>query len=220
MVAKARKPPVIIGVTGGSGSGKTTVSQAVFNQLAGHSVLMLQEDSYYNDQAGLTMEQRLQVNYDHPNAFDTPLLIKQLSRLLDWKSVQVPVYDYTAHTRSKQVRVVEPQEVIIVEGILVLNDPQLRDLMDIKIFVDTDDDIRIIRRIQRDIQERGRSLDSVINQYLGTVKPMYHQFIEPTKRYADVIVPEGGENTVAIDLLVTKVRDVLRRNHQQIENEI
>jgi uridine kinase len=114
MVAKARKPPVIIGVTGGSGSGKTTVSQAVFNQLAGHSVLMLQEDSYYNDQAGLTMEQRLQVNYDHPNAFDTPLLIKQLSRLLDWKSVQVPVYDYTAHTRSKQVRVVEPQEVIIV----------------------------------------------------------------------------------------------------------
>lgn len=220
MVAKARKPPVIIGVTGGSGSGKTTVSQAVFNQLAGHSVLMLQEDSYYNDQAGLTMEQRLQVNYDHPNAFDTPLLIKQLSRLLDWQSVQVPVYDYTAHTRSKQVRVVEPQEVIIVEGILVLNDPQLRDLMDIKIFVDTDDDIRIIRRIQRDIQERGRSLDSVINQYLGTVKPMYHQFIEPTKRYADVIVPEGGENTVAIDLLVTKVRDVLRRNHQQIKNEI
>ena len=121
----------------------------------------------------------------------------------------MPVYDYTAHTRSKQVRVVEPQEVIIVEGILVLNDPQLRDLMDIKIFVDTDDDIRIIRRIQRDIQERGRSLDSVINQYLGTVKPMYHQFIEPTKRYADVIVPEGGENTVAIDLLNTKISSIL-----------
>jgi uridine kinase len=139
---------------------------------------------------------------------------------LAWQPVQVPVYDYTAHTRSQQIRVVEPREVIIVEGILVLNDPQLRDLMDIKIFVDTDDDIRIIRRIQRDIQERGRSLDSVINQYLSTVKPMYHQFIEPTKRYADVIVPEGGENTVAIDLLVTKVRDVLRQNHQQIKNKI
>ncbi|KRM07725.1 uridine kinase [Liquorilactobacillus ghanensis DSM 18630] len=211
---------MIIGVTGGSGSGKTTVSQAVFNQLAGHSVLMLQEDSYYKDQADLTMEQRLQVNYDHPNAFDTPLLIDQLSKLLAWQPVQVPVYDYTAHTRSQQIRVVEPREVIIVEGILVLNDPQLRDLMDIKIFVDTDDDIRIIRRIQRDIQERGRSLDSVINQYLSTVKPMYHQFIEPTKRYADVIVPEGGENTVAIDLLVTKVRDILRQNHQQIKNKI
>ncbi|MFT8728247.1 MAG: uridine kinase [Liquorilactobacillus ghanensis] len=220
MTKYTRKPPVIIGVTGGSGSGKTTVSQAVFNQLAGHSVLMLQEDSYYKDQADLTMEQRLQVNYDHPNAFDTPLLIDQLSKLLAWQSVQVPVYDYTAHTRSQQIRVVEPREVIIVEGILVLNDPQLRDLMDIKIFVDTDDDIRIIRRIQRDIQERGRSLDSVINQYLSTVKPMYHQFIEPTKRYADVIVPEGGENTVAIDLLVTKVRDVLRQNHQQIKNKI
>ncbi|WP_281165073.1 uridine kinase [Liquorilactobacillus sicerae] len=209
-----RKRPVIIGVTGGSGSGKTTVSQAVFDQLQGHSLLMLQEDSYYKDQAEMSFEERLQVNYDHPDAFDTDLLISQLKALLDWKSVDIPVYDYTAHTRSNRIKHQAPREVIIIEGILVLNDPRLRDLMDIKVFVDTDDDIRIIRRIQRDIQQRGRSLESVIGQYLKTVKPMYHQFVEPTKRYADIIIPEGGQNKVAIDLLVTKIRDILRCNHE------
>ncbi|MCP0887803.1 uridine kinase [Ligilactobacillus sp. WILCCON 0076] len=201
--------PIIIGVTGGSGSGKTSVSQAIFKQLHGHSLLMLQEDSYYKDQDEKSMDERVKVNYDHPDAFDTDLLIEQINDLLDWKKIEVPVYDYAAHTRSNEVIIKDPKEVIIVEGILVLNDPRLRDLMDIKIFVDTDDDIRIIRRIQRDIEERGRSLQSVINQYLATVKPMYHQFIEPTKRYADIIVPEGGENQVAIDLLVTKVRDII-----------
>ena len=139
-------------------------------------------------------------------------MIEQLEDLLSWKTIEIPVYDYAAHTRSKEVVVQEPREVIIVEGILTLNDARLRDLMDIKIFVDTDDDIRIIRRIQRDIEERGRTLQSVIDQYLETVKPMYHQFIEPSKRYADIIVPEGGENQVAIDLLVTKVRDIIRKN--------
>ena len=213
-MANRENKPVIIGVTGGSGSGKTTVSRAIFEQLHGHSLLMLQEDSYYNDQSDMPFEERIKTNYDHPNAFDTELLVKQLKDLLDWKTIEKPIYDYTEHTRSSEVEKVEPKEVIILEGILVLNDPALRDLMDIKIFVDTDDDIRIIRRIQRDIEERGRSLQSVIDEYKSTVKPMYHQFIEPTKRYADIIVPEGGENQVAIDLLVTKVRDILRKREK------
>jgi len=207
-----RPRPIIIGVTGGSGSGKTSVSRAIFDQLHGHSLMMLQEDSYYKSQDDVPFEERTKVNYDHPNAFDTDLLIEQLEDLLEWKTIEIPVYDYAAHTRSKEVVVQEPREVIIVEGILTLNDARLRDLMDIKIFVDTDDDIRIIRRIQRDIEERGRTLQSVIDQYLDTVKPMYHQFIESSKRYADIIVPEGGENQVAIDLLVTKVRDIIRKN--------
>ena len=210
--AKKRPRPIIIGVTGGSGSGKTSVSRAIFDQLHGHSLMMLQEDSYYKSQDDVPFEELTKVNYDHPNAFDTDLLIEQLEDLLNWKTIEIPVYDYAAHTRSKEVLVQEPREVIIVEGILTLNDARLRDLMDIKIFVDTDDDIRIIRRIQRDIEERGRTLQSVIDQYLETVKPMYHQFIEPSKRYADIIVPEGGENQVAIDLLVTKVRDIIRKN--------
>lgn len=210
--AKKRPRPIIIGVTGGSGSGKTSVSRAIFDQLHGHSLMMLQEDSYYKSQDDVPFEERTKVNYDHPNAFDTDLLIEQLEDLLNWNTIEIPVYDYAAHTRSKEVVVQEPREVIIVEGILTLNDARLRDLMDIKIFVDTDDDIRIIRRIQRDIGERGRTLQSVIDQYLETVKPMYHQFIEPSKRYADIIVPEGGENQVAIDLLVTKVRDIIRKN--------
>ncbi len=210
--AKKRPRPIIIGVTRGSGSGKTSVSRAIFDQLHGHSLMMLQEDSYYKSQDDIPFEERTKVNYDHPNAFDTDLLIEQLEDLLSWKTIEIPVYDYAAHTRSKEVLVQEPREVIIVEGILTLNDARLRDLMDIKIFVDTDDDIRIIRRIQRDIEERGRTLQSVIDQYLETVKPMYHQFIEPSKRYADIIVPEGGENQVAIDLLVTKVRDIIRKN--------
>lgn len=210
--AKKRPRPIIIGVTGGSGSGKTSVSRAIFDQLHGHSLMMLQEDSYYKSQDDVPFEERTKVNYDHPNAFDTNLLIEQLEDLLNWRTIEIPVYDYAAHTRSKEVVVQEPREVIIVEGILTLNDARLRDLMDIKIFVDTDDDIRIIRRIQRDIEERGRTLQSVIDQYLETVKPMYHQFIEPSKRYADIIVPEGGENQVAIDLLVTKVRDIIRKN--------
>ena len=213
MSAATHKRPVIIGVTGGSGSGKTSVSRAIFDSLNGHSLLMIQEDSYYKNQDDISFDERVKVNYDHPNAFDTDLLIEQLGDLLEWKAIDIPVYHYVQHTRSKQTVHVEPKEVIIVEGILVLNDPRLRDLMDIKIFVDTDDDIRIIRRIKRDLEERGRSLQSVIDQYLSTVKPMYHQFIEPTKRYADIIVPEGGENQVAIDILVTKVRDIISKTN-------
>ena len=209
MTENKHRRPVVIGVTGGSGSGKTTVSNAIYNQLSGQSLLILQQDSYYNDQSEMTMAERHAVNYDHPLAFDTDLIIKQIKQLLAYQPIEKPVYDYEQYTRSDKTIHQEPRDVIIVEGVLILDDQRLRDLMDIKVFVDTDDDIRIIRRIQRDIKERGRTLDSVIGQYLATVKPMYHQFVEPTKRYADLIVPEGGENEVAIDLLTTKVRSIL-----------
>ena len=201
--------PIIIGVTGGSGSGKTSVSRAIFNHFPNHSIMMLEQDSYYKDQSNLSFEERLNTNYDQPFAFDTDLLIEHLQKLLAYETIEKPVYDYVAHTRSEATIIQEPKEVIILEGILILEDERLRDLMDIKLYVDTDDDIRIIRRIKRDMEERGRTLDSVIEQYLTVVKPMYHQFIEPTKRYADVIVPEGGENHVAIDLITTKVATFL-----------
>ncbi len=201
--------PIIIGVTGGSGSGKTSVSRAIFNHFPNHSIMMLVQDSYYKDQSDLSFEERLNTNYDHPFAFDTDLLIDHLQQLLAYQTIEKPVYDYVAHTRSEATIIQEPKEVIILEGILILEDERLRNLMDIKLYVDTDDDIRIIRRIKRDMEERGRTLDSVIEQYLTVVKPMYHQFIEPTKRYADVIVPEGGENHVAIDLITTKVATFL-----------
>lgn len=204
-----KSKPIIIGVTGGSGSGKTSVSRAIFNNFPDHSIMMLEQDSYYKDQSHLSFEERLNTNYDHPFAFDNDLLIQHVGDLLNYKAIEKPVYDYVAHTRSQATIIQEPKEVIILEGILILEDERLRDLMDIKVYVDTDDDIRIIRRIKRDMEERGRTLDSVIEQYLTVVKPMYHQFIEPTKRYADIIVPEGGENHVAIDLITTKVASFL-----------
>lgn len=204
-----KNSPIIIGVTGGSGSGKTTVSKKILEQLNGHSISIIQQDSYYKDQAGMTMEERRAVNYDHPLAFDSDLLYQHLKMLKQRQAIDVPVYDYTISTRSPEVIHQETTDVVILEGILILSDERIRDMLDIKVYVDTDDDIRIIRRIERDTQERGRSLESIITQYLTGVKPMYHQFIEPTKRYADLIVPEGGENSVAIDLLVTKVRDIL-----------
>ncbi|HCD9036077.1 TPA: uridine kinase [Enterococcus faecium] len=207
-----KSKPIIIGVTGGSGSGKTSVSRAIFNNFPDHSIMMFEQDSYYKDQSHLSFEERLNTNYDHPFAFDNDLLIQHVGDLLNYKAIEKPVYDYVAHTRSQATIIQEPKEVIILEGILILEDERLRDLMDIKVYVDTDDDIRIIRRIKRDMEERGRTLDSVIEQYLTVVKPMYHQFIEPTKRYADIIVPEGGENHVAIDLITTKVASFL--NHK------
>ncbi|MGX6970882.1 MULTISPECIES: uridine kinase [Vagococcus] len=203
--------PIVIGVTGGSGSGKTSVSRAILKALPNHSILLFEQDSYYKDQSHLSFEERLNTNYDHPFAFDTDLLIEHLQDLMEYKAIEKPVYDYEAHTRSKEVIYQEPKEVIILEGILILEDERLRNLMDIKVYVDTEDDIRIIRRIKRDMHDRGRSLDSVIGQYLSVVKPMHQQFIEPTKKYADIIVPEGGKNQVAIDLLTTKVRSILEK---------
>lgn len=205
----SKNKPIVIGVTGGSGSGKTSVSRAIFNKFSGHSILLLEQDFYYKDQSDLSFEERLKTNYDHPFAFDTELMIQHVEELIQYRSIEKPVYDYAAHTRSNQIVLQEPKEVIIVEGILILEDARLRDLMDIKVYVDTDDDIRIIRRIKRDMEERGRTLDSVIQQYLSVVKPMYHQFIEPTKKYADLIIPEGGQNQVAIDLMTTKISSIL-----------
>lgn len=207
-----KKRPVVIGIAGGSCSGKTSVTKAIYDVYREHSVVVIEQDYYYKDQSHMTFEQRLDTNYDHPLAFDTDLLIEHIHALLDYEAIEKPVYDYVNHTRSDEVITVEPQDVIIVEGILVLEDERLRNLMDIKLFVDTDSDLRIIRRIQRDIKERGRTADSVIDQYLSAVRPMHNMFIEPTKRYADIIIPEGGGNNVAIDLMVTKIKTILESN--------
>lgn len=205
------RKPVVIGVTGGSGSGKTSVTKAIYDRFQGHSILMLEQDYYYKDQSHLPYEERLKTNYDHPLAFDNDLLIEHIEKLLRYEPIEKPVYDYSMHTRSDEVIPVEPKEVIILEGILVLEDERLRNLMDIKLYVDTDADLRIIRRLMRDIKERGRSIDSVIEQYVNVVRPMHNQFIEPTKRYADLIIPEGGHNHVAIDLMVTKIQTILEQ---------
>jgi uridine kinase len=205
------RKPVVIGVTGGSGSGKTSVTKAIYESFKGHSILMLEQDYYYKDQSSLPFEERLKTNYDHPLAFDNDLLIEHLEKLLRFEAINKPVYDYSIHTRSNKVISVEPKDVIILEGILVLEDERLRQLMDIKLYVDTDADLRIIRRLMRDIKERGRTMDSVIEQYVNVVRPMHNQFIEPTKRYADVIIPEGGHNHVAIDLMVTKIQTILEQ---------
>lgn len=205
------KQPIVIGVTGGSGSGKTSVSQQIVNNFSELSVLLLEQDAYYKDQSHLPFEERLKTNYDHPLAFDNDLFYDHLTRLIEGRAIDKPVYDYSRHTRSDEVIHIEPRDVIIVEGILILDDKSIRNLMDIKVYVDTDDDIRLARRILRDINERGRTVQSVIDQYVDVVKPMHHQFIEPTKRYADIIVPEGGYNQVAIDLLTTKVATILNK---------
>lgn len=172
---------------------------------------MIEQDYYYKDQSHLPFEERLKTNYDHPLAFDNDLLIDRINALLRYETIEKPVYDYSIHTRSEEVITVEPQDVIILEGILVLEDERLRDLMDMKLYVDTDADLRILRRMTRDIKERGRSIDSVIEQYISVVRPMHNQFIEPTKRYADIIIPEGGQNHVAIDLMVTKIQTILEQ---------
>ncbi|HEQ9111320.1 TPA: uridine kinase [Streptococcus pyogenes] len=203
------KKPIIIGVTGGSGGGKTSVSRAILDSFPNARIAMIQHDSYYKDQSHMSFEERVKTNYDHPLAFDTDFMIQQLNELLAGRPVDIPIYDYKKHTRSNTTFRQDPQDVIIVEGILVLEDERLRDLMDIKLFVDTDDDIRIIRRIKRDMMERGRSLESIIDQYTSVVKPMYHQFIEPSKRYADIVIPEGVSNVVAIDVINSKIASIL-----------
>ncbi len=201
--------PLVIGIAGGSCSGKTSVTKSIYDVFREHSVVVIEQDYYYKDQSHLSFSERLETNYDHPLAFDNDLLINHIHQLLERKAIDKPVYDYVQHTRSSEVIQVEPKDVLIVEGILVLEDERLRDLMDIKLFVDTDPDLRIIRRIERDIKERGRTIDSVIEQYISAVRPMHNLFIEPTKRYADIIIPEGGENEVAIDLMVTKIKTIL-----------
>ena len=205
----AKQKPLVIGIAGGSGSGKTTVSKEISKRLPADRVLILTEDAYYNDNSALSMDERKKINYDHPNAYDTDLLIEQLQDLLDDKAIEMPTYNFNILSRAKDTIHVEPADIIILEGILVLATEELREFMDIKLFVDSDDDIRFIRRLQRDTQERGRSIDWIISQYLATVKPSYNQFVEPSKKYADIIIPQGGENQVAIDMVSSKLLSII-----------
>jgi uridine kinase len=200
----------VIGVAGGSGSGKTTVVRRIVDSLGPEHVTLLQHDRYYRDRNDLRLEERAALNYDHPNSLETDLLVSHVKALKKGHPVQVPAYDFTRHARLAETETFQPRRALIVEGILVFTDAALRDLMDIKVFVDTDSDTRFIRRLQRDVAERGRTMDSVIDQYQGTVKPMHLEFVEPSKRYADVIVPLGGHNTVAVDLLLTMLRSVTK----------
>lgn len=205
----AKQKPLVIGIAGGSGSGKTTVSKEISKRLPADRVLILTEDAYYNDNSALSMDERKKINYDHPNAYDTDLLIEQLQDLLDGKAIELPTYNFNILSRAKDTIHVEPADIIILEGILVLASEELRKFMDIELFVDADDDIRFIRRLQRDTQERGRSIDWIISQYLTTVKPSYNQFVEPSKKYADIIIPQGGENQVAIDMVSSKLLSII-----------
>ncbi len=195
---------MIIGIAGGTGSGKTTLTEQIRKRF-GDDVTVIYHDNYYRLQVGKTYDQRSKVNYDHPDAFETPLIIKHLKALKAGNSIESPIYDYTQHNRSEQNQVIQPSKVIIVEGILIFAEKELRDMMDIKIFVDTDADVRILRRIQRDVEERARTLQSVIQQYLTTVKPMHEQYVEPSKRFADLIVLDGGFNLVALDMIFQRV---------------
>ena len=199
----------MIGIAGGSGSGKTTVAQQILNRVGANQIAFIQHDSYYKDMGGLPPTQHVNINFDHPNALDTELLIQHILTLRAGKAVEVPIYDFSTDRRTGQTFRIEPRPVILVEGILIFVEPALRKLFDIKIFVDTDSDIRFIRRLERDITERGRTTESVIQQYQATVRPMHLEFVEPSKRYADVIIPEGGFNTAALDMVVARVEALL-----------
>ncbi len=201
--------PVIIGVAGGTASGKTTVSDAILDRVGRQHIIYLQHDSYYRDLSHLPLEERTQLNFDHPDALETELLVSHLRRLQAGEPVEVPIYDFATYRRSEETRHIEPRPVILLEGLLIFVDKELREMMDVKLYVDTDADLRFIRRLQRDIQERGRTMESVIHQYLTTVRPMHLEFVEPSKRYADVIIPAGGFNTTAIEIIVARVERML-----------
>ena len=195
---------IIIGIAGGSGSGKTTLAENIASHF-GERVALMRHDDYYKSKAGLTLEERSKMNYDHPDAFDTDLLVKHLDLLKSGESIECPIYDYTIHDRSEKTRHVDSARVIILEGILIFENKELLSRLDMKFYVDTDADVRIVRRIMRDVKERGRSLDSIIDQYLSTVKPMHEAFVEPSKKNADVIIPEGGKNPVAYGLIIDRI---------------
>jgi len=200
--------PLVIGIAGGSGSGKTTVAQEILQRVGRERIAFLQHDSYYKDLSVLPPTQRAQINFDHPNSLETELLIQHVASLRDGKAVEVPIYNFSTDSRTSQTFTVQPRRVILVEGILIFTEAALREMFDVKIFVDTDADLRFIRRLERDLAERGRTTESVIKQYQSTVRPMHLEFVEPSKRYADVIIPEGGFNTAALDMVVARV-DVL-----------
>ncbi|HFC08478.1 MAG TPA: uridine kinase [Chloroflexi bacterium] len=206
----SQHPPLIIGVAGGTGSGKTTVARVILERVGEEHIAYLPHDAYYKDNSHLPPAERAKINYDHPDSLETTLLIEHLKRLRDGFPIERPVYDFTTHSRTAETVTVQPHPIIMVEGILIFAEPELRKLFDVKIFVDTDADIRFIRRLVRDIEERGRTMTSVVEQYLKTVRPMHLEFVEPSKRYADVIIPEGGLNSVAMDMVVARIESLLR----------
>lgn len=207
-----QKRPVTIGVAGGTGSGKTTVSNQILERVGHKHIAYLPHDAYYKDLTDLSADERARINFDHPDSLDTPLLVEHIKQLQNLQAVEIPIYDFTRHMRIQDTHTVHPHPIILVEGILIFAESELRKLFDIKIFVDTDADIRFIRRLKRDIAERGRTADSVIEQYLSTVRPMHLEFVEPSKRYANVIVPEGGFNWVAIDMIADRIRSMMAAN--------
>jgi len=207
----ARVAPVVIGIAGGSGSGKTTVVRRLMTSLGDDQVSVLEHDRYYRDRSDLRLEERAALNYDHPDSLETDLLVQHVEALRTGQAVEAPQYDFARHNRLEARDTIHPRAAVIVEGILIFADKALRSLMDVKVFVDADDDTRFIRRLQRDISERGRTVASVIDQYLATVKPMHLEFVEPSKRYADIIVPQGGHNDVAIEMLLTLARGLVSR---------
>lgn len=202
-------PSFVIGIAGASGSGKTTLSEKILEEIGPDSIALLPHDAYYRNQDEKPFEKRLKVNYDHPSSLETELLIEHIHKLKAGKAVHVPVYDFVNHTRAKETRLVEPKRLIMVEGILILVEKELRQLFDMKLFVDTDQDICFIRRLQRDLVERGRTMESVVDQYLNTVRPSYLEFVEPTKRYADVIIPVGGRNLVASEMVIARLNSLI-----------
>lgn len=211
--------PVVIGIAGGTGSGKTTVANVILDRVGADSIAFLPHDAYYKDLQHLPRAQREIINFDHPDSLETALLVRHLQDLRAWKSIHIPVYDFTTHTRTERTRQIDPQPIILVEGILIFAEPAMLEIFDVKIFVDTPPDIRFIRRLERDIEERGRSVESVIAQYQTTVRPMHLEFVEPSKRYADVIIPEGGFNTVAMDMVVARIQSMLSLETDQMESE-
>ena len=211
MAAHTSHKPFIIGVAGGTGSGKTTVSRRIQAAVGPEHIVYLEHDSYYRDHGHMPPDERARCNYDHPDSLDTPLLIEHIAALCRGEAIAVPIYDFTTHTRRQETYRVLPAPIVLVEGILVFVEPSLRNLMDMRIYVDTDADLRFIRRLQRDVEERGRTLDSVITQYLDTVRAMHLEFVEPSKRYADIIVPEGGNNRVAMDMIASRIHAILGR---------
>lgn len=203
------KKPLIIGVGGGSGSGKTTVVKKILDGIGKDNILLIQHDSYYRDLSHLSLPERKRQNFDHPASLETELMIRHVDALKNGYQVEIPIYDFAAHTRTEKSDKVAPREIILLDGILIFTEPELRKQMDIKIFVDTDDDVRLLRRIKRDILERGRELDGVMNQYEKFVRPMHLEFVEPSKRYADIIIPRGGENLVALKMVIATIREKL-----------
>jgi len=205
-----RGTPIVIGIAGGTGSGKTTVANVIMDRVGARHIGYLPHDAYYKDLSDLPRVQRTTINFDHPDSLDTELLICHIRQLKDGQAIDLPVYDFKTHSRTSQILHVEPQPVILLEGILLFADEAVRKLMDVKIYVDTDSDIRFIRRLERDIKERGRTTESVVRQYLSTVRPMHLEFVEPSKRHADVIIPEGGFNEVAMDMIAARIRSMIR----------